>query len=382
MLLLLGDFGPVGGFASLRARHYRQALAGLPLRCVDYREATRDHARDATAIVAAANYGPTRAAMAVVGDQPLWIDLAGDPFAEAQSVPGDRDIIADEAAAVFVPALVRGDAFGCSSGPGRFAAMGALGALGRLARLQEDIVHVVPIAAEFGLPSGEPRRGPVRRVAVSGSFNTWFDDEGLLGGLLAAMDRSAIEVEVTGGAVEGHHVAGFERFRAGATGSRHARRFTFHGWLPHDRLPEVLARCDATVCLDRPGAEPELGSRTRVLLAATLGLRVFATPRTELVRELVSEGRAVAVTAETLPDALLHPPDAVDPGELMARHSVDRACAPLRRWAEAPRRAVAGELALVTLTRERDALRAELAALHGSPTFRALDKVNRLVRGG
>ncbi len=366
---------------------------------------------DACAVVAAGNFGPTRAALAIASELPLWVDFAGDPFAEAQAgaararEAGDTDaaeVIAAEASSVFVPALCRADAIGAVSARGRLATLGALGAIGRLARTDaaEDLVHVVPIAASFGFDPAAVRHAlPERktralRVALFGSFNTWFDEEGLADGLLAAMGRmwavgGLIEVVVTGGAVEGHFGTGYGAFRRRMDASPHAERVDYRGWVDHDALPPILSTCDVAICMDRPGAEPELGSRTRVLYALLLGLRVLATPRTELVRDLVADGLVTPVERATLADVLVTLAEAINRNwsdaeppvahHLAARYSVRATTAPLRRWAAAPRRIppTPDARTLLSLTAERDALRVELATLRASPTWKTLDRIRK-----
>lgn len=412
VIVLVGDLGPVSGFAALRAQHYQEALAESELRLVDWRAVAQQVAEGtagaltagADCVVAAGNFGPTRAALAIAGELPLWVDFAGDPFAEAQAgasrarEAGDLDGaegIAAEAASVFVPALLRADAFGCVSARGRLATIGALGATGRLARLDPaiELVHVVPIAASFGFdpavtPAAEPR-GRGLRIALFGSFNNWFDEEGLAAGLLGAIDRAwnsgrIIDVVVTGGAVEGHFGAGFRAFQARIASSPHAARVSYRGWVEHDALPGILRSCDVAICMDRPGAEPELGSRTRVLYALLLGLRVLATPRTELVRDLVADGLVTPIERNTLADVLVALAGAAslpraNAGFLATRYSIAATTLPLKRWAADPKRArpAPGADALVAVTAERDALRAELAALRASPTWKTLDRIRK-----
>ncbi|MFN7143667.1 MAG: glycosyltransferase [Myxococcota bacterium] len=399
-LLLVGD-GPLPAphdtdtdFAQLRLHQLFTALrADHDVHVVDAR---RDDIGAALrelrpgAVVTAGTYAPTRAALAHVGDEPLCVDLPGDPFADAQMVAafGGADAIAAEARAVFVPALARADAFTTISPASRHALIGQLGVLGRTARtpLAYEWAHVTPIAWEFpGLAEAPPRApGAPVRVALVGGFNAWFDDETLLAGLLRAMDHGAVEVDVVGGPIPGHHTLGFARFAAGARASTHADRFRFHGRLPAADLARVLARCTVGVVLDRPGYEPELGSRTRMLLWLHQGLSVVATARCPLARELADGGWLREVPPEdpaALADALLRPfPPLPDRAPLRARYAVAATTAGLRAWAGRPARAPAAADAdpLLALARERDALRAELAALRGSPTWRALDRLRRL----
>jgi hypothetical protein len=380
-------------FAQLRLHQLHEALraahdvALVDIRSDDVGAALRDHRP--LAVVTAGIHGPTRAALAHIGDQPLCIDLPGDPFADAQMVAaaGGAAEVAADARAVFVPALARGDVFLTIGGPSRHALIGQLGLLGRTAvtPLEHEWGLVTPISWSFpGLPEGEPRpRERLPRVALVGGFNTWFDDETLLAGLLLAMDRSRLEVVCIGGPIPGHHTESWARFSAAARTSRHARRFTFHDRAPAAQLADLLAPCSVGVVLDRPGYEPELGSRTRLLLYLHQGLSVVSTTRCELARELAAGGWIRPVPCAD-PTALAHSLLLTDPlpdrAPLRARYSVDATTQGLREWLRRPRRAAvpADTTALLAITRERDALRAELQRVYGSPTWKAMDRLRRL----
>ena len=379
------------GFAGLRTRHFARALQAHATHVLDGRADDDTHLRQHVerfgpgAVVSAGNYVPTALATRLAGDStPLWIDVAGDPFAEAQLVGGQA--AATEAVATWVPALCRADAFSVVSDSGRHALVGALGAVGRLPLLSpgDEGIAVCPVAMEFPDPPGAPR-GPGLRVALVGGFNTWFDDETLASALLLAMDAAPVELVVTGGAIEGHYTEGFERFRRAM--SRHETRCTFHGWLPEAEVAGALDGCHVLVCLDRGGPEPELGSRTRLLYALHRGLRVVTTGRSPLARELAGMGLATLVpaacdvgeetAARAVAHAILEAQPAPDASAARERYSVDHACRALVDWVRQPRRRPAAPSPLAAVAAERDALRRELAELRASPTFRALDWVNR-----
>lgn len=400
-VLLIGDLQD-SGFAALRTRHFCEAL-DRP-RTVDWRDDVPRVAREIApdVIVTAGNHGPTRAALSALAvfseDAPqaaapmLWLDVAGDPFAEAQafaSTRADPRPAAVEAMAVWSAAYARADAFSTVSAPGRHALLGSLGILGRLPLFSPgaEPIHVVPCAAAFPDASG-PARGPGHHIALVGGFNTWFDDQTLLTGLLLAMARRPVEVSVFGGAIAGHHTEGFHRFKAGALASPFAPRFRFHGWVPHRDLAAALAPAHATICLDRAGPEAELGARTRILYALHQGLRVLATTRATIVAEAAAASLVeplpsacdvgAPAAAEALAQALLL--DAGAPDEASRRawlglRSVEVTTAPLRAWAAAPQRSPRTDSAsvLAALTAERDALRAQVNAIHASPTFKILN---------
>ncbi len=400
-MLVIGDCGD-HGFAALRTRHFAAAIGDSAV-VVDHRAdvvATAMSLRP-RALVTAGNHGPTRAALRILGEVdpelPAWIDVAGDPFAEAQGAAGERRaLVAAEATAVWAPAFARGDAFSTVCDAGRDALFGALGVLGRLPLWQagSEPLHVVPCAAEFGDAPSAPRE-PGLRIALLGGFNTWFDDETLSAGIELAMERGPVRVDVFGGSIEGHHEAGFARFRARALKSVWSERFSFEGWVPHAELAARTAHCHVTVCLDRPGAEARLGARTRVLYALHRGLRVLATAASPVVAEAVAAGLVEPLdvascpgtgpAVEALAAALLQPraaPPALARDAWLAKRSVLATTAILRHWASAPTRSAPAPAAdaLLAVTLERDRLRAELNEHRGAASFRLLDRVNRLVR--
>ncbi len=319
-IALLGDgtladaHSPDAAFAQLRLLQFHEGLRldGHEVRVLDAATATRAQVRALApdAVVSAGTWTPVRAALEVCGDLPLCVDLPGDPFADAQAAAFASGSAANaagvEAAAraaeeVFVPALRRAQAFTTIGEPARHALLGQLGVTGRLARTPpgEEQVFVTPIAWRFpGLPPAVPRPhapGAPLIVALVGGFNAWLDEDALVSGLLEAMSRvgahgGEVRVRVVGGPIPGHHEAGFARFRARATASPHAGAFTFLPRLAAPALGEALAEAHALAWVDRPGAEPLLGSRTRALLALHQGLRVVATVRCALAHQLADGG--------------------------------------------------------------------------------------------
>ena len=124
-VLLLGDTGD-GGFAALRTRHFAAVLPGASV--LDWRESVTDRAVQLSpdVVVTAGNHGPTRAAMRVLDalaaaglpEPAFWLDVAGDPFAEAQAAAHATGAVAAEVAAeaqlVWGAAYARADAFSSS----------------------------------------------------------------------------------------------------------------------------------------------------------------------------------------------------------------------------------------------------------------------------
>ncbi len=359
---------------------------------------------DPQAIVSAGPYAPLRGAVLVAGDLPLWADIPGDPFAEAQaraacgaeSEPLPAGPGAAQARATMA-ALERADAFSVCSRPQRHALLGQLGVLGRLAisSPERDWAAVIPPAYDFDTPSLHPSLRPAQhpfKVLLCGGFNTWLHDEAILGGLLQAMDGGMpLDVVVTGGAIPGHHSAGWERFEAGVRASAHRARFELHGWVSHRELARLTVDADLLLSVDRPGAEPELGSRTRLLFALHQGLEVASTLNSDIARELARRGWLQPIDAPTPTDvtatlidhyATEHDGEAVLAAQAWLRttHDPRHLTVPLTRWLRSPSRAPRGPGASEQVALQLAQTQAELAAVHGSPTWRTLAWMHRAAK--
>ncbi len=361
----------------------------------------QDLSGEADAIISAGPYNPGRAACLIAGDRPVWADLPGDPFAELnalalatqQSLPPER-VTAAEAAAL--PVLARADAISVISTPQRHAAMGELGTIGRLAaRDTMPELHVLPIAHAFGLPASLPvprRPNDPFVVALSGAFNPWFDDQTVTRGLTLAMKRrDNIHVIVTGGGIEGFYTDGYARFEAWCNASSLGDRIQRLGWIPHGELPGHLAQASIGLTMDRPGPEPELGSRTRLLFFIQMGLLPVSTALCELAREMKVQGELVSVPPEdpnALADTLCDLADAPKPlqqvadaqARLSTIYASDRIAAPLVRWARSPVRRAPAQLPAATLAAALAHEQDEIARIHDSPTWKALSRLHRMVR--
>jgi len=383
-----------------------QHIWDLPTFRADWLDGLRSLAREhePELWVSAGPYLPLHCAK-LVRDLPYWADLPGDPFAEAQA---RADRLAPDTpseplpqgpwqahAAVAIAAMERADAFSVCSGPQRHALLGQLGVLGRLALSRPDRpwAAVIPPAYDFDLPQGEPRprasSSPLV-VVLAGGFNTWLDEDTTLRGLLAAMDRGLpITVRVTGGAIPGHHSAGWEAFERGVAASPHAHRFELLGWVPHGELPAMLAGAHLLLCVDRPGAEPVLGSRTRLIFGLHQGLALMATTPGELEKDLADRGYLTPLS-EASPQVLADALEAIvasgcDGGSvsqaqawLAQAHDPHRLAAPLLRWAQTPARAPQGSSGALEISAQLEATRGELAGVYATPTWRLLSSLHRL----
>ena len=414
------------GFAQLRTAHFHEALAstGLPVRVVcleagperaeqhpevgpprlhldpahpDTLTRLRELARAASSVVTAGPYAPGRLGALAAGDRPLWADLPGDPFAElqAQSLHGVLpEARVAEALAHALVVLDGADALSVVSGRQRLAALGQLGVRGRLLGPEAvGSVHTIPIAWSFPTSARPPRpRGPEAplRVVCMGALNAWFDEGTLMEGLeLALQGDERVEVDLCGGPHPAHPEAAWRRLEAWAR--THPGRVRLHGWLDQPDLDAVLAHGHVGLCLDRPGVEPLLGSRTRVLGFLHAGLDVVATRGTELVDRLGRERFLRAIPpqdAAALAHELLALADDARDGRqvLRAQEVLAERYAPLAiskslaAWVREPVRLPRGPSPEARLEEAAEHARSELKRLLQSPSFRALNRAHRLLR--
>lgn len=357
-------------------------------------------AREAEVVVSMGPYGPGMVAARVVGERPWWADLPGDPFAELEAVIqaaargegavpdlGARVAMAQIAASVV---LHRADAIGVVSEVQRWAALGQLGLAGRLVEpTPTERVFVMPVAMDFGLQAAPRPRPPGELcVAVCGGLNTWFDEDSLMRAFDRALPRApGLRLVLTGGDLPGHHGAAAAKVAAWA--ARHPGRVQVHGWLPQDQLQGALAGAHLGLCLDRPQHEASLGSRTRLLFYAALGLEIATTPRSTLAAELVAEGLATALpeqdpagVAEILVEQTARGSTGAAETQrvLAARYDPVAVARPLLDWLAAPTRAPPGLLPSATLAGELWRTREELARVYRSPTWRALARIQGWLR--
>ncbi|MCG8461495.1 MAG: glycosyltransferase, partial [Holophagales bacterium] len=201
---------------------------------------------------------PSLWAVRLAGKRPVWVDLFGDPMAEAQARA--RHLEAGDHLGAYwrlmAELLSRGDAFGAVSARQRLAVVGQLSLAGRLdgASAGEEQVHVLPCAlpprasrggtgeaADGDGSSPAPAAGGELRLLWSGGFNTWCDADTLMAGLEGAMDADpGLVLDATGGAIGGHDVDTYARVEEAFARSRHRERLRLHGALPTAEAEAML----------------------------------------------------------------------------------------------------------------------------------------------
>ncbi len=289
------EYPTASGPREFRYHPVQRARAGALLTLRDLR-----HEFVPDVVVSAGPFMPMVGGARAAGDEPLWIDVPGDPMSEAQlrAHRSGRAEPINRYRQVLSLAVGRGDHFSVVSADQRKVLIGALGLAGRLTAsvVGQELVDVIRPAV-VGLYRDCPPESPdglVSGIAADdyavlfcGGFNTWLDAETLLGGVLKAMEADRhIHWVSTGGALPGHHEGGYTWFRRQAERSPHAARFHFLGWVPARHLDAVYAASDLALNMDTPCYESEFGSRTRLLDALERGLPVAATDTCELTADL------------------------------------------------------------------------------------------------
>ena len=366
--------------------------------------------------VTAGPFLPMAAGARAAGDEPLWIDVPGDPMSEAQARAhraGSSNPI-HRYREMLGWALARGDAFSVISGAQRGLLIGALGLAGRLTAetVGHEFVYVMPGSVEglvdwerpqvgsgaAPLPASFPSLAPDDFVVLfCGGYNTWLDAQTMLDGLLRAMDRNPkLHYVSTGGALQRHDESTYRQFVDGAMSSEHNDRFHFLGWVPGDTLPAIFARAHLCLYVDLPCYEAEFGARTRILEALERNVPVAATDSCDLTHELVDEGLFHSLPTgepQAVADLLVSLAQRHGAGESLTlhqntgawqsvreRYSIEATTSSLLNWVESPTRSPGGVPIdfLEDYWQELARLQDRLEEVWKSPTWRVLGRGHRL----
>jgi GT2 family glycosyltransferase/glycosyltransferase involved in cell wall biosynthesis len=253
------------------------------------------------ALVGASSVPSLRAAR-LAGELPVWVDLFGDPMAEAQAralVHADveqrgayRDLLAE--------LLERGDRFSAVSERQRLTALGQLGLAGRLGAgtAGYELVHTIPCAVTERARGPRPRLVDVSDdelvVLWSGGFNTWCDVDTLFTGLERAMEAEPrLRCVTTGGEITGHDECTYRRWLELVAASPHRDAFTNKGCLPEAEAALYRDRADLGVVTERLLLERVLGSSGRLVDWLGAGVPFVCSSLSELGHELATEGLAL-----------------------------------------------------------------------------------------
>jgi len=369
--------------------------------------------------VTAGPFLPMAAGARAAGDEPLWVDVPGDPMSEAQARAyraGSSDPI-HRYREMYGWALARGDRFSVISAAQRGPLVGAMGLAGRLTgdTVGHEFVQVIAGSVEglqdwdlnqaddvSQLPANFPRLDERAFVVLfCGGYNTWLDGDTMLDGLLRAMERDpSIHYVSTGGALRGHDESSYRRFRDRALASPHNQRFHFLGWIPGTSIPAVFRRAQLCMFIDLPCYEAEFGARTRVLEALERRVPVAATNSCDLTAELegtelfyeLPTGDAQAA-ADLLVDLagrhaqgvpLRLGQGSVPWQEVRKRHTIAATTTPLIEWLAAPERSPGGVPIdfLEDYWQELARLQDRLEEVWQSPTWRYLGRIHKVFSRG
>jgi len=321
------------------------------------------------AVVVGAAAVPSLRATQIAGDLPVWVDLFGDPMAEAQAralVHGQGDQLGAYRD-LLVAVLERGDAFSAVSDRQRFAVLGQLGMSGRLNRLTAgvELVHTVPCAvverergAREPLPRGCDFADDDFVLLWSGGYNTWCDVDTLAAALeLVMAAEPRVRFVSTGGGIPGHDDATYQRWQHLVASSRFGERCSLLGCLPEPEAAALRARADLGIVTERPLAERTLGSSGRVLAWLAVGLPFVCSTASELGEQVAAEDLGLTFApgdASKLARLVLEAVADPDKVRRMAerardyarqRWSATRTTEPLRRWVAQAERAPDHDLA-------------------------------------
>ncbi len=299
-------------------------------------------------VIVGATALPSRRAVQLAGERPVWVDLFGDPMSEAQAkaaVDGGDDLGAY--VELLWSLLERGDAFAAVSERQRWAVVGQLGFFGRLNRatIGRELVHTVPCATE-GAAGTSPAVVPADLddgdfvVLWSGGFNTWCDVDVLLPALEKALAADpAIRFVATGGPIEGHDEETYGDFARRVEASAFRDRLLLKGRLPAAEADGYLARADLGIVTEKPIYERALGSSARLARWLAQGLPFVCAEVSELSEIVADNGLGMTYPpgdSEALASRIL---EAAGDAELR------------RRLGEAGRRYAEGEWSFESTTR-------------------------------
>jgi glycosyltransferase involved in cell wall biosynthesis len=247
----------------------------------------------AVAVVGATSYGSFLVATSAV-EPPTWLDLNGDPIAEAQSqsVAAADEQPFDDGWWLLTTVVRRGDRFSTVSMRQRLALLGQLGALGRLNRSTagDDLVAVVPESVASTETPGPPVEG--RTVLFSGGFASWIDGPTLTKALSRILtERPELRFVATGGAVAGLDPAAWLRF-VDASQRMASDRVRIMGWVDSTTLESIERDALCGIVPELPSIERELGGQNRSLRWMSRGVPVVTTDLSELGSDLARLGLA------------------------------------------------------------------------------------------
>ena len=338
------------------------------------------------ALVAASVWPSYLVALFGSADLPFWADLFGSPLAEGQAKAAlyANDSLIEPFARFETTVLARADVVSGVSSYQEYALVGGLAGQGRLNRHTYGyrLAYTIPAALDERVLAHDqtvlrakivPENAFV--VLWSGGYNTWTDVDTLFAGLESAMLQTPrLHFVSTGGALPPHDSLTYPHFQSLVETSAYRDRYHLLGWLPYEVLQNYYYESDLGIILDKWSYEGVLGSRTRLLDWLKYGLPAAVTLSAELTRKLGQAGLAFPfphgdgpMLGKLLLELANNPAKLKEAGQrgkdyVLRNFNYMTACAPLRAWAENPRRAPdAGQPRPFTLANSNQELEKQLA---------------------
>ena len=321
--------------------------------------------------ITAGPFASAYAALSLPDEIPLWLDWPSDPRADLHARLHSTGSLPDPSEQAFVTmlhtlSLRRADAIGVISKRQYWATLSSLLDW----RVQDpDIhkkIHITPISFDFPFPSPARKSSKKEHIALAGSINSWFDTQRSFALLNAIVQENPqVQVHIFGGRVA-HHIDPKCPLQQWSH-----KRVHHYGWLSNDDFHSSLCKQDIGFWINRQGVEPLLGSRTRALLFAWMGMDITASCDTELMQNLLSEELVWDVrTIEDVKNAILSPKQH---GTRLKEYCLDTyspstVYAPIEQWLQNPKRHTPSDSDHIGDEIYR--LRKAIAEIHNSPTWR------------
>lgn len=331
--------------------------------------------------VTAGPFASAFAALSLPDNIPLWLDWPSDPRADLHARLHGKGILPAPSEQAFVTmlhtlALRRADAVGVISKRQYWATLSSLLDWEiSTAQLQQKI-HYTPISFDFPFPKVRTKRSSKKSIALAGSLNSWFDAHRTYEILHDALGTSSdVNIHIYGGKVTHHHDPSCPLHHWKDSRVHH------HGWLSNTDFHASLSTQNLGFWMNRSGVEPLLGSRTRALLFAWMGMDIAASCDTELMRSLLDEGLVWDIRSEQDFHRALEEKDshAEQLFEYCTEHfSPAQAFAPIGTWLSNPMRTNHNQRE--TLSDELYRLRSAIHEIHTSRTWKWGSRIHRFLK--
>ena len=330
--------------------------------------------------ITAGPFASAYAALSLPDEIPLWLDWPSDPRADLHArlhSTGHLPVPSEQAFVTMLHnlALRRADAIGVISKRQYWATLSSmLDWKIHDEQLQENI-FVTPIAFDFPFPK-PVQRIQKKNISLAGSMNSWLDTEKSYQLLNDIIDKyPQINIHILGGKVK-HHIDPQCPIQTWSN-----KRVHHHGWLSNEDFYRLLCKQDIGFWINRPGVEPLLGSRTRALLFAWMGMDITASCDTELMQDLHLEGLVWNIrNKENLREAFSSP---IHHGSKLRKYCHDhyspsKVYTPIENWLKNPVRSQ--KTTQEYISEELYQLRKTVQAIHGSTTWKWGSRLHKLLK--